>query len=596
MAFTRMFSFLSLCVVILNQPEINSASPSDDDQRHPVGQCSLSSIAKTYAKSGHLVVHKESSFVAYCLCGETSNTPITWTGNAVDNGRGSSQNVAFGRSKYKLPNVSKSDEGHLCCVQGEHSACLYLLVVDAPVVTLSDRSHVTCKNETSGKATNAVSIQCNVSSHVEQDLSQGFMEVYINDVGTVSYDQTPSNSTFKDQSGNSVYTKAFEFREEMRDGDVLDCRWIREDGKIVKSEVQPVANFPTCPVPTVFFTTTGASTVGSTNSTTAAMSSQNYAFIIIIIVSLIATIILFVLLLLAYCYVKKVENKVFKITAGWFQPMNDLQRTNPNENHREEESTTVHLRLSDDDEGLERSTNDATTQTSGHLPLSDSSPLGNCLNSICETETGSQPTSEILNETENNVNPGRNTSIDDLADKYKPAANCTDPQPLSTIDFQKSVLSELKTIRQQSEERLAMNDDRNERVAPAAPEERIQTAAYPMTNHDRPEQPAEVSLSSSANKMPTAAQIVAIALEADVLVKKEKLVALLDSDLFSTAIITVMEKEHRTEFQCTRAMLEMWCNEGQATCRTMIEALSKLKLTRIACKVFGKQLVENILR
>ena len=107
------------------------------------------------------------------------------------------------------------------------------------------------------------------------------------------------------------------------------------------------------------------------------------------------------LLLLAYCYVKKVENKVFKITAGWFQPMNDLQRTNPNgvyskpmlidytvtnhlhdnrllfvENHREEESTTVHLRLSDDDEGLERSTNDATTQTSGHLPLSDSSPLG----------------------------------------------------------------------------------------------------------------------------------------------------------------------------------------------------------------------------
>ena len=46
------------------------------------------------------------------------------------------------------------------------------------------------------------------------------------------------------------------------------------------------------------------------------------------------------------------------------------------ENHREEESTTVHLGLSDDDEGLEGSTNDATTQTSGHLPPSDSSPLG----------------------------------------------------------------------------------------------------------------------------------------------------------------------------------------------------------------------------
>ena len=55
------------------------------------------------------------------------------------------------------------------------------------------------------------------------------------------YDQTPSNSTLKDLSGNSVYTKAFEFREDMRDGDTLDCRWIREDGKIVKSKVQLVA-------------------------------------------------------------------------------------------------------------------------------------------------------------------------------------------------------------------------------------------------------------------------------------------------------------------------------------------------------------------
>ena len=214
-------------------------------------------------------------FVANCVCGGTSNTPITWTGNAVDNGRGSSQIVTFGRSKYKLPNVSTSDEGHLCCVQGEHSACLYLLVVDAPVVTLSYRNHVTCKNETSGKATNAVSIQCNVSSHVEQDLTQGFMQVYINDVGTVSYDQTPSKSTFKDLSGNSVYTKAFEFREELRDGDVMDCRWIREDGKIVKSKVQPVVKFHTCSVPTVSFTTIAASTVGSTNSTTAAMTSQS---------------------------------------------------------------------------------------------------------------------------------------------------------------------------------------------------------------------------------------------------------------------------------------------------------------------------------
>ena len=35
MAFTRMFSFLSLCLVTLNQPEINS---NDDGQRHALGK------------------------------------------------------------------------------------------------------------------------------------------------------------------------------------------------------------------------------------------------------------------------------------------------------------------------------------------------------------------------------------------------------------------------------------------------------------------------------------------------------------------------------------------------------------------------------
>ena len=81
--------------------------------------------------------------------------------------------------------------------------------------------------------------------------------------------------------------------------------------------------------------------------------------------------------------------------------MNDLQTTNQNgvyskpilidytvtnhlhdnrflfvENHREEESATVGLGLSDDDEGLEGLPNHATTETSSHLPPSDSSPLG----------------------------------------------------------------------------------------------------------------------------------------------------------------------------------------------------------------------------
>ena len=50
--------------------------------------------------------------------------------------------------------------------------------------------------------------------------------------------------------------------------------------------------------------------------------------------------------------------------------------------------------------------------------------------------------------------------------------------------FLESVISQLKTISQQFEEHQRMADDLLERVTPAAPKKRIQTAAYSMTNHD----------------------------------------------------------------------------------------------------------------
>ena len=105
----------------------------------------------------------------------------------------------------------------------------------------------------------------------------------------------------------------------------------------------------------------------------------------------------------------------------------------------------------------------------------------------------------------------------------------------------------------------------------------------------------EVSLSSSANEMPTAKQIVDIASEAAVHVRKGELVAHLDPDLFTTDSITATQREQNTEFERTRAMLEKWCNAGQATCRKMIEALLTMKLKRIACEVFGEQLVGYII-
>ena len=62
------------------------------------------------------------------------------------------------------------------------------------------------------------------------------MHVFINNNKTSSYDNGSSNSTRTDVSGNSLSIMTYKFRQEVHSGDVLDCRWICEDGSVIESE------------------------------------------------------------------------------------------------------------------------------------------------------------------------------------------------------------------------------------------------------------------------------------------------------------------------------------------------------------------------
>ena len=200
----------------------------------------MSSRLSTYT-GDDLVVHKQSDFVADCVCNGTD--PIKWTGNAATTERTDFVNsLTIGRSRLKLRNASKQDEGQLCCVQSGHSDCRHLLVVDKPVVTLSGLGEIECRNSRD-KGSKNVSIQCNMTSAIHTDFLQGFMQVFKNKKDTVSYDNSPSNSTRQDASGNTLYTMAYEFSEEMLYGDSLDCRWTREDGNVLESETKFVIEF-----------------------------------------------------------------------------------------------------------------------------------------------------------------------------------------------------------------------------------------------------------------------------------------------------------------------------------------------------------------
>ncbi|XP_062511096.1 uncharacterized protein LOC134187002 [Corticium candelabrum] len=236
-----------------------------------------------------------------------------------------------------------------------------------------------------------------MTSAIHTDFLQGFMQVFKNKKDTVSYDNSPSNSTRQDASGNTLYTMAYEFSEEMLYGDSLDCRWTREDGNVLESETKFVIEFCKSLEPPTSFDIKLTSEAPETNTTMDTITERqgnNWIIILCVSISVLAIVLLAFGLVCCYRYQRRSRNSF---------PSEDMELQSPE----------PQAGLSDDDEGLEGSPNHATTETSSHLSPSDSSPLvGNCLNPISETETGSRPTSEILDETENNVSPRRNTSID----------------------------------------------------------------------------------------------------------------------------------------------------------------------------------------
>ena len=216
-------------------------------------------MSSRFNTGDELVVHKGSDFVADCVCNGT--VQFVWTGNAATTKRTDINNSHIGISTLTLRNASKQDEGRLCCGLSD---CRPLIVIDKPVFTLS-ASEIECSHS-KDKGSRNVSIRCSISSTVRTNLVQGYMLVFKNNKETLSYDNSPSNSTNKDASGNTIYTKTYEFAEKVLDGDSLYCRWIRQDGNIFDSESKLVVEFRKCLEPATSFNTTDEDTTTRTTT------------------------------------------------------------------------------------------------------------------------------------------------------------------------------------------------------------------------------------------------------------------------------------------------------------------------------------------
>ena len=198
----------------------------------------MSSRFNTYTTRHELVVHKQSDFVADCVCNGTVLDQITWKGKAATSERTDIVNSdTIGRSILRLRNASKQDEDRLCCPQSKRLDCRHLVAVDKPVDTLS---FLEWRNMRTASDNNSRSVcaQCTLvkSSTDQTDLFQCSMHVFINNNKTSSYDNGSSNSIRTDVSGNSLSIMTYKFRQEVHNGDVLDCRWICEDGSVIESE------------------------------------------------------------------------------------------------------------------------------------------------------------------------------------------------------------------------------------------------------------------------------------------------------------------------------------------------------------------------
>ena len=229
---------------------------------NPFLGCTLHDEAKTIGDGDERALYAGGQLVVRCECQSGLDSPVVWLHNnaVVDE---NSDNVFISRqpteSRITMSNVSKQQEGSLCCNRSLSSVCIFFRVVSPPAVTISAPR---CRAEETANDTELVeTVICGVSSYLE--LGTGYMQLLLNNETTIVYDPNPTDSIETDPRGKKVWRKTYNLSQEIPKNiqSILVCEWDQVDGNVYHSES---SSYGICPVSTQSMT---AATWTSTNAT-----------------------------------------------------------------------------------------------------------------------------------------------------------------------------------------------------------------------------------------------------------------------------------------------------------------------------------------
>jgi hypothetical protein len=249
----------------LNHADI--ASNRSPKVKERSAECLLSSSAAEIGAGEEWGVHLGEEFVASCRC---QYSQVQWLINNSTVGNGF-YNVSIRNnpteSVITINNMSKQQEGLLCCKGNVSLACVVVRGFRQPAITINS---VNCSDEETGKQ--VIIVVCRVSSYLEVDIVRGYMQLLLNDSSTLAIDHDPTAIVEIDPLDRRVWTRIYNFRQVLQKNkqSSLTCLWSQEDGNIYDSEHK--LSFNLCPMSRQFTTATTA------NSTDIYNPIRNWTF------------------------------------------------------------------------------------------------------------------------------------------------------------------------------------------------------------------------------------------------------------------------------------------------------------------------------
>jgi hypothetical protein len=221
---------ISLCVTIslvLRQSDFRSVVR----QSRSAG-CTIYGPTKTL--DGVRSIHEGADLTAGCECQRHLYDRAVWrlNGHDVDPRREGIEiaDTQPESSVLTIKQISKQQEGTLCCMRNTSLVCFRFRVIDPPSVIMT---------QLSWNGYNTMNITCVVKSLLESDIDEGFMRLLVNNSGTLLFDIYPVKGIETHQTGKILWkvTHQYQFnlQKSVQDSN-FSCLWTQGDGEMYESK------------------------------------------------------------------------------------------------------------------------------------------------------------------------------------------------------------------------------------------------------------------------------------------------------------------------------------------------------------------------